>query len=104
MSFADAASRMHDAIFDRQGEDALWKTAGAGDGVSVKLLVDLPDTVVGVGDENIVLRTTVLRVRKNEVASPAIGDVFTVLGTDYAVNAEPRLDKYRQVWICEAST
>ncbi len=102
MTFADAASRMHDAIFDREGEDALWKAAGAGEGVPVKVLADMPDTVAGIGDESVVLRTTVFRVRKSEIAVPAVGDVVTVFDTDFTVDAEPRLDKYRQVWLCEA--
>jgi hypothetical protein len=106
MSFSNAARRMQDSLFERGGDDALWKVGGSGDGVPCKLLISEPDVIQKFGEENIVLRTVTLKVRKSEIEAPAGGDVVAVTasGTNYTLvaDAEPTLDAHRYVWSCEA--
>lgn len=102
MSFAAAAVRMEDSLFARGGSDALWKSGGSGAGVPVKIVYSEPDADVRMGDERIVLSTFMLRVRRSEVASAAEGDLVVIETDTFKILSEPKLDKYRLIWTCEA--
>mgnify|MGYP001550050087 CR=1 FL=1 len=103
MSFAAVAARMEDSVFTRGGSDALWKVGGSGDGVPCKIILARPDVVERFGDERALLPTVMLKVRSNEIATPAHGDSVIVWNDAFTIIAERLMDKYRLVCTCEAS-
>lgn len=98
MSFAGARARMNDAIFARMGEDATW--TGLAD--PVRVIPREQDEDVQFSRALVLQRVSFLRVRKSDVAAPAIGDEIGIasLSVTYRVVAEPVLQRHL-VWICE---
>lgn len=100
MSFPQARERMTNAVFARLGEDAEW--AGVADPVRV-ILTQQDETL---RFDRAVQRQMgqMLRVRRAEVAAPALGDVVTLQhdSSQWAVIAEPELLRHG-VWQCEIS-
>lgn len=94
-----------DAIFaDRNvGEDALWRSGGAGVGVAVRVVRRSPDAVVGFGDSRAVLPSVLIDVRRSDVAAPAAGDIVEVAGDTFEIIATPVADSLGLVWTCEAA-
>ena len=64
----------------------------------VRVISKQPDTVVGFGDGQLHVSTTLFDVRSFDVAEPAIGDQITVGGDTYIVQAAPKADRERLVW------
>jgi len=94
-----------DAIFaDRNvGEDALWRSGGAGAGVPVRVIRKSPDAVVSLGDSRAVLPSVLIDVRRSDIAELATGDTFEIAGDLYEVIAAPLSDGLGLVWTCEAA-
>jgi hypothetical protein len=99
-----AFSAAIDAIFRdaNVAEDALWRSGGTGDGVSVRVVRKSPDEVVGFGASRAVMPTCVVGVRVSEVAAPESGDSVTIGETILDVIGSPRRDTLGLVWECEA--
>lgn len=99
MSFAESVDRQQDAVFRALGEDAAW--TGVADPVRIRCAER--DQLDAWGESQSVVRTRFVRVRRNEVASPAEGDIVTRTANGAAllkVIGTPRLDRKR-VWTCE---
>lgn len=64
----------------------------------VRVIPKQPDTVVGFGDGQLHVSTTLLDVRSFDVAEPAVGDRITVGGDTYIVQSQPKADRERLVW------
>lgn len=64
----------------------------------VRVIPKQPDTVVGFGDGQLHVSTTLFDVRSLEIPEPAIGDQITYDGTTYVVQSEPKADRERLVW------
>lgn len=100
MSFIAARMRMVDAIFLRLGEDAAW----TGSTPLVRVILREQNDDIRMGDSYIVGSARFVRVRRCDVATPAIGDLLepAETGGTYEVIAEPLLDR-RGIWTCEVS-
>jgi len=94
-----------DAIFRdaNVAEDALWRTAGAGGGIAVRIVRKSPDEIVGFGNSRTVLPTVLIDVRVSEVASPAAEDTVEIDGSLFDIIGTPTVDSLGLVWTCEAS-
>lgn len=94
-----------DAIFTDPNiaRDAIWRAGGAGGGVAVRVITRRPDQVVGFGDSRAVLPTTLIDVRRAEVADPASGDTVEIDSETFEIIATPTIDSLRLVWTCEAA-
>ena len=90
MAFAQARERLQSGIFARLGEDALW--AGLADPVRVRLAEK--DEIASFGETELMLASLVLRVRRQDVDAPTVGDlvVLSASGRRLRVSAEARLD------------
>ncbi len=82
---------------------ALWRAGGAGDGISVRVIIKRPDQVVGFGDSRAVLPTMLIDVRRSEVPDPATGDTVDLDGDLFEIIATPVADSLHLVWTCEAA-
>jgi hypothetical protein len=86
-----------DATFAAFGIDAVYTPAG-GEPIPVRVIARRPDTIIGFGETRIHAETATFEMRASEVASPHLGDQFTV-GGDTFVQGEPeRRDPARLVW------
>jgi hypothetical protein len=94
-----------DALFDdgNVGEDAIWRAAGAGDGMTVRVIRKSPDAVVGFADSRAILPAVMIDVRSCDIEAPAPRDSVEIAGTVFTITAEPIADSLRLVWSCEAS-
>lgn len=101
----DAFSAATDALFTDPNiaRDALWRTAGAGAGTTVRVITKRPDQVVGFGDSRAILATMLIDVRRSEIPIPATGDIFEIEGDTFEIIATPVADSLRLVWTCEAA-
>jgi hypothetical protein len=72
--------------------DAVYRPAGAGDGISVRVMCRQPDRIEGFGDTRLASSTTVLDVRVSEVAEPAAGDTLALDDRTVVVQGTPILD------------
>jgi len=102
MSFADSTAFMQDSIFEQGGSDATWLAGGVGEGIACKVLTHQPDQAVAFGDQRTIVATVMLKVRKKEIVSPAADDTVTIGSDSFQIIGTPTLDKYRNVWTCEA--
>lgn len=102
MSFADSAAIMRDSIFTRGGEDAVWLSGGVGGGAACKVLRAQPDQAVNFGDQRAIVPTAMFRVRRSEIPAAGDGDTVTIGADTFQIIGVPTMDKYRQVWTCEA--
>ena len=78
--------------------DAVYRPAGAGDGILVRVMCHQPDRIEGFGDTRLASSTTVLDVRVSEVAEPAASDTLEVDGRTVVVQGTPLLDAEGLVW------
>ncbi|MES2753785.1 MAG: hypothetical protein V4659_03895 [Pseudomonadota bacterium] len=100
-----AFSAACDALFDdpNLAADVIWWPAAGGPSLAVRVILARPDLQSGYGDAQIVSDSVRLDVRASEVASPGAGD-RVALGTEIlVVQGEPRRDRLRLVWQCEAA-
>lgn len=95
-----------DAAFDDDniGLDALWRSAGAGGGKAVRVILKRPQEIVGVQDSRFKLNGVLIDVRVSEIAAPAGGDTVELVdaGTVYVITRLADIDSQRLVQTCEA--
>ena len=72
--------------------DAVYRPAGAGDGIPVRVMLRRPDRVESFGETRLASSTTMLDVRVSEVAEPAAGDTLDLDGRTVVVQGTPILD------------
>lgn len=99
---SDPFDEMVDDVFDELAIDALYKSGGAGAGVTVRVRSGNPDLLIPVSGLNVVGASTILRVRVSQVLVVAKGDVFVIGAVDHKVIGEPRRDNGRRLWIAGA--
>jgi len=93
-----------DAIFadPNLAVDAVWRDHCSGAETPCRVIRARPDVLGGFGEAQIVSDTMRLDVRVAQVASPSRGDTVTIAGETFVVQGEPRRDRLRLVWQCEA--
>lgn len=69
---------------------------------AVRVVARRPDTITGWGAARIVAATAVFDVRLADIGDPAVGDVLTVNGRSYVVQAEPTQNELELVWALDA--
>jgi hypothetical protein len=72
--------------------DAVYRPAGAGDGIPVRVMLRRPDRIEGFGETRIASSTTMLDVRVSEISEPAAGDTLELDGRTVVVQGTPILD------------
>ena len=72
--------------------DAVYRPAGTGDGVPVRVMRRQPDRIEGFGETRLASSTTVLDVRVSDVPEPKAGDTLEVDGRTVVVQGTPILD------------
>ncbi len=99
-AFADA----NDILFEDENLSlaALWKAAGAGAGVEVRIVLSEPDREIDWRETRLVVGTVILEVRTSDVAALTKGDTFSVGSAVYVVTGDPRRDDMHLTWRAEA--
>lgn len=82
--------------------DALWRAAGAGAGVAVRVMRRAPLEVIEWRDNRVRVGTVLIDVRVSEVVTLSKGDTFEIGAVIYTVTGAPELDTERLVWRAEA--
>lgn len=77
---------------------AEYRAGGADPAVSVRVMKSSPSVVSDWNSASIVQDSVLFDVRVSEIATPAIGDTFTISGTIYSVIDEPLLDAEGLIW------
>jgi hypothetical protein len=100
----NAFSAAIDAIFadPNMAVDAVWRACHVAVGTPCRVIVARPDVPGSFGEAQIVSETLRIDVRVSQVASPRRGDVVTIGTEVFVVQGEPRRDRRRLVWQCEA--
>ena len=95
-----AFSGMIDQLFTDPvlSKPATYLAFGTSTPYPVRVISKQPDTVVGFGDGQLHVSTTLFDVRSLEIPEPAIGDQITYDSTTYVVQSEPKADRERLVW------
>lgn len=95
-----AFSGMIDQLFTDPvlSKPATYLAFGTSTPYPVRVIPKQPDTVVGFGDGQLHVSTTLFDVRSLEIPEPAIGDQITYDGITYIVQSEPKADRERLVW------
>ena len=81
--------------------DAVYRPAGAGDGISVRVMLRQPDRIESCGEARLASSTTLLDVRVSEIAEPAAGDTLELDGRTVVVQGTPILDAEGLVYTVE---
>lgn len=99
-----AFSAALDAIFadPNLAADATWRSARGGPLLPCRVILARPDSLSTFGDAQIVSDTVRLDVRSGEIAAPCNGDRVQVGSEIFTLQGEPRRDRLRLVWQCEA--
>jgi hypothetical protein len=79
------------------GADATFQT-GASAPIPVRIMVKLPDAVIGFGDGQFHSSQSIFDIRQSEVLSPKVGDKIVFKEITYIVQSEPQADRERLVW------
>lgn len=82
--------------------DAIWYPRSGGAGLPCRIILARPDVLGGFGEAQIISDTMRLDVRVAQIASPCSGDLVVLDGDTFKVQGEPRRDRRRLVWQCEA--
>jgi hypothetical protein len=95
-----AFSGMIDQLFTDPvlSKPATYLASGTSTPYPVRVIQKQPDTVVGFGDAQLHVSTTLFDVRSLEVPEPAMGDQIVFNGATYIVQSEPKSDRERLVW------
>lgn len=64
----------------------------------VRVISKQPDTVVGFGEGQLHVSTTLFDVRSLDVPEPAVGDQLICDDIIYVVQSEPKSDREHMVW------
>ena len=93
-----------DAIFadPNIARAGLWHAGGAGDPMSVRIVLRSPDGLGSFGGARLRVETVRVEVRTAEVDALAAGDTIEVDGVTWTVQGAPARDAARLVWIAEA--
>ena len=83
--------------------DATWWSALGGPPILCRIILARPDVMNTFGEAQIVSDTVRLDVRVSEMASPARDDRVQVGTEIFTLQGEPRRDRLRLVWQCEAT-
>ena len=78
--------------------DAVYRSAGAGYGIPVRVMLRRPDRIESFGETRLASSTTMLDVRASEVAEPVAGDTLEVDGRTVVVQGTPLLDAEGLIW------
>ena len=81
--------------------DAVYRSVGAVDGISVRVMLRRPDRIESFGETRLLADTTLIDLRTAEVPLLAVGDSFEIDDDTYRVQAEPARDNERLVWTAE---
>jgi hypothetical protein len=84
------------------GVDAIYRTGGSGEAITLRAIIRQPDRVGTYGETRIATETALFDIRTSEVAAPAEGDIIEMNGTVYVIQGEPLRDAERLVWTLEA--
>ncbi len=84
------------------GQDALWRSGGAGVPVAVRVMLRRPDAATGFGEGRFVTGCVLIDVECAALGALAPGDTFEVGGVIYEVRGEPLRDALRHLWKAEA--
>jgi hypothetical protein len=92
-----------DAIFaDRNmAADAVWREQGVGAPVACRVMRSAPDRISEFSGARLVSDTTVIDVRVSEIANPRLNDRVEIGAEAFVVQATPRRDRERLVWMVE---
>lgn len=92
-----------DAIFRdaNMARTALYRAAGGGAGVPVRVIFRAPDRIASWGEGRFVTDTIFIDVRVSDVPVLAPGDTFEVAGELFEVRSEPVRDRERLCWAAE---
>ncbi len=95
-----AFSGMIDQLFTDPvlSKPATYLAFGTSTPYPVRVIPKQPDTVVGFGDGQLHVSTTLFDVRSLEIPEPAVGDQIVFDGITYVVQSEPKADRERLVW------
>lgn len=95
-----AFSGMVDQLFTDPvlSKPATYLAFGTSTPYPVRVILKQPDTVVGFGDGQLHVSTTLFDVRSLDVPEPAVGDQIVFSGVSYIVQSEPKADRERLVW------
>ena len=93
-----------DALFadPNIGEDALWKAAGVGAGVAVRIIRKSPDRIAEFGESRAMLPTVGLDIRRSQSATITEGDLIVIGAETFRIIGEPMGDALGLVSACEA--
>lgn len=92
-----------DAIFrdPNMAKDALYRAAGAGAGVPVRVIFRAPDRIANWNEGRFVTVTIFIDVRVSDVAVLSPGDTFEIDGELFEVRSDPVRDRERLCWAAE---
>lgn len=93
-----------DALFNdaNLAVDATWWPAVGGPLIPCRIILARPDMMNGFGEAQIVSDTVRIDVRVSEVGEPSRDDRVTIGTENFTLQGEPRRDRLRLVWQCEA--
>lgn len=99
-----AFSAACDAIFadPNMAADAVWRAHSGGAATPCRVIMARPDTMGGFGEAQIVSDTLRFDVRVSQITAPCRGDLIEIGGEVFKLQGEPRRDRLRLVWQCEA--
>lgn len=99
-----AFSAACDAIFadPNLAADAVWRPHHSVVDIPCRVILARPDAQGSFGEAQIVSDTMRIDVRVGQVANPERGDTVTIGTETFVVQGEPRRDRRRLVWQCEA--
>ena len=81
--------------------DAVYRSVGAVDGISVRVMLRRPDRIESFGETRIWTESVIGDVRTHDATSLAEADIFEIDGANYVVQGEPVRDSERLVWSVE---
>ncbi len=84
-----------DSLFNRLGTPAMFKNR------SVRIILNEPDEVIGVGFINAHSETHRARIRISDAPELKIGDKIETAEETYAVHSGPVRDIHQLVWSCD---
>ena len=82
--------------------DAEWRSCSGGAATPCRVILTRPDDLGRFGESQIVSEATRFDVRVSEWPAPQRNDVLILSGEELVVQGEPRRDRLRLVWSCEA--
>lgn len=94
-----------DAIFGdpHMARDAIWRSAGVGDPVALRVIRRGPDRVATFGDGRFIAgEALMIYARIADVPDLAAGDTLEIGGDRYEVRGDPIRDPERLYWAAEA--